>query len=118
MITKIDEFIPHYLIKILVSYTQVGLGSGELFDSVISAVIKAMPNEVEGSIKYSDMIRFFEVFPNVSYIYDHTMTSELYKLFMNRILKVVNNSKFPTEDLCRVFNILVKISPHSQFNDL
>lgn len=118
VITKIDEFIPHYLIKILVSYTQIGLGSGELFDSVISAVIKAMPNEVEGSIKYSDMIRFFEVFPNVSYIYDHTMTSELYKLFMNRILKVVNNSKFPTEDLCRVFNILVKISPHSQFNDL
>jgi len=77
-----------------------------------------MPNEEEGSIKYSDMIRFFEVFPNVSYIYDHTMNPDLYKLFMKRILKVVGNSKFPTEDLCRVFNILVKISPYSQFNDL
>ena len=81
-----------------------------------------MPNEEEGSIKYSDMIRFFEVFPNVSYIYDHTMNPDLYKLFMKRILKVVGNSKFPTEDLCRVFNILVKITEllgrmrHSLYN--
>ena len=63
------------------------------------------------------MIRFFEVFPNVSYIYEHTMNTELYQIFMKRIKQVITNSKFPTEDLCRVFNILVRISPYSQFND-
>ena len=42
------------------------------------------------------MIRFFEVFPNVTYIYDHTMNSELYKIFMKRIKEVLSNSKFPT----------------------
>jgi hypothetical protein len=115
--TKIDEFIPHYLIKILCAYTKAGQGSGELFDLVITHIIKALPNEEDSSVKYSDMIRFFEVFPDVSYIYDHTMNSELYKIFLRKIKQVLGSNRFPTEDLCRVFNILVHISPYSQFND-
>lgn len=63
------------------------------------------------------MIRFFEVFPNVTYIYDHTMSTDLYRAFMSKISQVIANNRFPTEDLCRVFNILVRISPYSQFND-
>ena len=112
-----DEFIPHYLVKILVAYTHAGHGSGELFDSLISSVIKAMGSEDESSVKYTDMIRFFEVFPNVSYIYDHTMNTALYKVFMAKIGQVITNNRFPTDDLCRIFNILVRISPYSQFND-
>lgn len=117
VLTKIDEFIPHYLVKILSAYTKAGQGSGELFDSVITQIIKALSNDDEGSVKYSDMIRFFEVFPNVSYIYDHTMNSDLYQVFMRKIKQVLDSSRFPTEDLCRVFNILVRICPYSQFND-
>ena len=59
-----DEFIPHYLVKILIAYTQAGHGSGELFDSLINSIIKAMASEEDTSMKYTDMIRFFEVFPN------------------------------------------------------
>lgn len=36
VLTKLDELIPHYSIKILVAYTQAGHGSGELFDSLIT----------------------------------------------------------------------------------
>ncbi|MFN9908386.1 MAG: hypothetical protein ACK56F_20040, partial [bacterium] len=109
VLTKMDEFIPHYLVKILVAYTHAGHGSGELFDSLISSVIKAMGSEDESSVKYTDMIRFFEVFPNVSYIYDHTMNTALYKVFMAIIGHVVTNNRFPRDDLCRIFNILVRI---------
>jgi hypothetical protein len=42
VLTKMDEFIPHYLVKILVSYAQAGHGSGELFDSLITQIIKAL----------------------------------------------------------------------------
>ena len=31
-----------------------------------------------GALKYSDMLRFFEIYPEVSYIYDNTMSSEVY----------------------------------------
>jgi len=39
----------------------------------------------DGAIKYSDMIRFFEIFPDVNYIYDNNMTEDLYKLFTGKI---------------------------------
>lgn len=110
VLTKLDEFIPHYLVKILCAYTKAGHGSGELFDSLITHVIKALPTD---EVKYSDMIRFFEVFPNVSYIYDHTMNTEIYQLFMRKISAVLASNRFPTDDLCRVFNILMRISPYS-----
>lgn len=113
VLTKKDELIPHYLVKVLVAYSQAGHGSGELYDSLITQFIKAMLQEDGHTVKYMDLIKFFEVFPDVSYIYDHTMNSELYKFFMGQIKQVLGNNRFPTEDLCRVFNILVRISPYS-----
>ena len=32
VLTQIDEFIPHYLIKMLCSFAKAGQGSGELYD--------------------------------------------------------------------------------------
>jgi len=58
----------------------MGYGSGELYDKLINKVIESM-NE-EGALKYSDMLRFFEIFPEVSYIYDNTMSEELYTMFL------------------------------------
>jgi hypothetical protein len=64
------------------------------------------------TLKYSDMLRFFEIFPEVSYIFENTMTEELYSAFVNKINSIIKDKKFPTEDVCRVFNILVRISPY------
>ena len=83
VLAKIDEFIPHYLVKILHSYYKIGFGSGEIYDTIINRVIKSM-NE-DGAIKYSDMIRFFEIFPEVNYIYDNIMSEELHHLFTEKI---------------------------------
>jgi hypothetical protein len=58
------------------------------------------------------MIRFFEIFPDVSYIYESTMNEELYMGFVKKIEKVMKDKKFPTEDICRVFNVLVRIAPY------
>jgi len=63
-------------------------------------------------LKYSDMLRFFEVFPQVTYIYDHTMTSELMQLFLSRIHEVVKAKTFPPADVCRVLNILANNSAY------
>ena len=32
VLTKIDEFIPHYLVKVLASFAEANQGSGELYD--------------------------------------------------------------------------------------
>ena len=84
MISKLDDFIPHYLVKVLNSYYKMGYGSGELYDKLINGIIKAISESEagEGGLKYSDMLRFFEIFPEVSYIYDSTMNDELYKVFI------------------------------------
>lgn len=42
VISKLDDFIPHYLVKVLNSYYKVGFGSGELYDKLINGIIKAM----------------------------------------------------------------------------
>ena len=55
------------------------------------------------------MIRFFEIYPEVSHIYDTTMGPELYTQFINSIRPVMIDKKFPTLDVCRVFNIIVRI---------
>lgn len=34
--SKLDEFIPHYIVKIMSSYYKIGFGSGELYDKLIS----------------------------------------------------------------------------------
>eukprot|EP00347_Sterkiella_histriomuscorum_P005947 403354650 len=110
VLSKLDEFIPHYLVKIMQSYYKLGYGSGDFYDRVINKIVTFIYEE--GGIKYSDMLRFFEIFPEVSYIYDNTMSEELYLAFIQKISEVIRDKKFPTEDLCRTFNILVRISPY------
>ncbi|CDW77722.1 UNKNOWN [Stylonychia lemnae] len=116
VLSKLEELIPHYLVKVLSSYFKMGYGSGELYDKLISKIIESI-NE-EGTMKYSDMLRFFEIFPEVSYIYDNSMSEEIYLTFLNKIQAVIKDKKFPTEDLCRVFNILVRISPYQPQKNL
>ena len=67
-------------------------------------------------MKYSDMIRFFEVYPNVTYIYDSTMTAELHDAFLAKLKTVIEDKRMPVEDVCRAFNILVRLSPYSGFD--
>ena len=61
------------------------------------------------------MIRFFEVYPQVTYIFDSTMTEELHEAFLAKLKSVIDDKKLPVEDLCRAFNILVKLSAYSTF---
>ena len=119
VISKFDDFIPHYMVKVLASYYKMGYGSGELYDKLINGIIKAMnENEHGEGLKYSDMLRFFEIFPEVSYIFDSSMNEELYKVFVIKISQVMKDKKFPTEDVARVFSILVRISPYQpQFSN-
>ena len=67
-------------------------------------------------MKYSDMIRFFEVYPDVTYIYDSTMTAELHDAFLAKLKTVIEDKRMPIEDLCRAFNVLVRMSAYSGFN--
>ena len=39
VLSKIDEFIPHYLVKVLCAFAKAGQGSGELFDQIIAKVL-------------------------------------------------------------------------------
>ena len=94
----------------------MGYGSGELYDKLTNKIIDSMSQDT--NLKYSDMLRFFEIFPEVSYIYDNTMSEDLYISFMEKIQTVIKDKKFPTEDLCRVFNILVRISPYQPQKNL
>ena len=68
-------------------------------------------------MKYSDMIRFFEVYPDVTYIYESTMTAELHDAFLAKLKIVIQDKKLPVEDVCRAFNILVRMSPYSGFEE-
>lgn len=76
VISKLDDFIPHYMVKVLASYYKIGFGSGELYDKLINKIMESINDEA--SLKYSDMLRFFEIFPEVSYIYENNMSTELY----------------------------------------
>ena len=75
------------------------------------------PKAHQYNMKYSDMIRFFEVYPDVTYIYESTMTEELYGAFLKKLSTVIEDKNMPIEDVCRAFNILVRMSPYSGFND-
>ena len=67
ILAKIDEFIPHYLVKILsINRKEYAMGSEELYDQLILKVREAMNDR---TLKYSDMLRFFEIFPEVTHIY-------------------------------------------------
>lgn len=58
------------------------------------------------------MIKFFEIFPQVNYIYENTMSSEVYDKFFTIISPLMKDKKFPIVDVCRVFDIILKISPY------
>ena len=80
IIAKIDEFNTHYLVKIMNSYEKVGLGSGELYDSLIFQIMQQMDK-----MMYQDLLRFFEIYPEVVYIYENTMSAESYKYFVDNM---------------------------------
>ena len=42
MLSRISEFIPHYLVKVLCSFTQAGQGSGDFYDQIIAKVLPAV----------------------------------------------------------------------------
>ena len=42
VLSRIGEFIPHYLVKVLCAFTEAGHGSGEFFDQVIDKVLPAV----------------------------------------------------------------------------
>lgn len=42
VISKLDDFIPHYLVKVLAAYYKVGFGSGELYDKLINGILQSM----------------------------------------------------------------------------
>lgn len=115
VLAKIDDFIPHYTIKVMQSFFKQGFGSGELYDALINKILEA--NEQE-KVKYSDLLKFYEIYPEVNYIYDNTMSEEHYKTFVKSIGILIKDKKFPTEDVCKVFNILIRISPYTpQFEE-
>ena len=63
------------------------------------------------------MIRFFEVYPDVTYIFDSTMSNEIHEAFLAKLNTVIDAKRLPMEDLCRVLNILVRLSAYSRFDD-
>lgn len=113
-LAKLDEFIPHYVVKVLQAYYSTGFGSGELYDQLINHVMETM--RTPGQLKYSDMLRFFEIYPEVTYIYENTMNFEVYSSFIETVRPLIKDKKFPTEDVCRVFNILIRISSYFEPN--
>ena len=66
-----------------------------------------------GVLSYSDTIRFFELFPQVSYIYDHMMTNELQAQFQTKVMEIIKSRQLPPEDVCRIFNILATTTPYA-----
>jgi hypothetical protein len=88
----------------------MGFGSGELYDQLINKVMETL--RVQGGLKYSDLVKFFEIYPEVSYIYDNTMSADVYHSFIDTVRPLIKDRKFPTEDVCRVFNVIVRISPY------
>ena len=41
-LAKLDDFIPHYIVKVLHSFYKMGYGSGELYDQLINRVMTSM----------------------------------------------------------------------------
>ena len=42
VLAKLDEFIPHYVVKVLQSYYRVESGSPELYDELVNNVLKTI----------------------------------------------------------------------------
>jgi len=69
-------------------------------------------------LNYSDMIRFFQIFPKITYIYDHTMKQEIHSVFLNKVKEIIKQKSLPTEDLCRIFDIIVKTTAYASPSEL
>jgi hypothetical protein len=65
------------------------------------------------TLKYSDLIKFFEVYPKVTHIYQHTMNSELHGAFLRKLEGPMQDARFPMKDLCRILDILVTVAPYA-----
>lgn len=39
ILAKIDEFIPHYIVKVMAAYFKMGFGSSELYDQLINKIM-------------------------------------------------------------------------------
>ena len=111
---RMQEFLPHYLIKIMVSFNRAQQGSGELFSQLIENI-----NQNFAMLSYTDAIRYFELYPRVSYLYDHTMSSELHAQMLDKFSTVLGNHRaLPTEDISRIFNILVQTTPYRSADEV
>lgn len=84
ILSKIRDFIPHYYVKILAAFSKAGQGSGELYSQLIEHLIPQM-----AQLSYSDMIRFFQIFPRVTYIYDHSMNTDLHAIFISKVKEII-----------------------------
>jgi hypothetical protein len=107
ILVKIDDFISHYVVKCLSAFRLAGCGSGQLYDACIQNLLGQFT-----ALRYSDVLRFLEVYPRVTHIYEHTMTDDICYSFLQKVGPLLKDNKFPADDLCRVFAILIDISPY------
>jgi len=73
ILAKLSEFNSHYTAKVLSIYMKQRLGSAQLFDELINHLLKQ-----QETLKYSDLLKFFEVYPEITYIFDNTMSAQRY----------------------------------------
>ena len=45
------------------------------------------------------------------------MTAELHEAFLKKLNAIIDAKRLPMEDLCRVLNILVRLSAYSRFDE-
>lgn len=57
ILAKLDDFIPHYLVKCLQSFTRAGYGSQELYDQLVTRTVRQLDQ-----LRYGDHLRFFEIY--------------------------------------------------------
>lgn len=86
VLSKIAEFIPHYYVKIMASFIHAGQGSGELYSQLIENILPKLQ-----VLSYSDIIKFFELFPKVTYIYDTMMNQEIHGIFVAKIKEIIKS---------------------------
>jgi len=81
IMAKMDDFNGHYLVKMMFAFKKMGAGSNDFYDQ-ITYRIKAQ------TLMYQDSIRFMEIYPEIGYIFENTMTGEDYKAFVEVVKQV------------------------------
>jgi hypothetical protein len=59
------------------------------------------------------MLKFFEVFQRVTYIFDHMMNAELHSQFLQKCKEVIKSKSLPVQDTARMLDILTKTTAFS-----